>query len=267
MKNENKPKKKVNTKKNSRKCSKTNKKNLEKRRKVIFFVIIIIAILGIVLGVLFSSLFNIKNIIVINNSRVTAEEIIQNSGLIINENMFKTPEIAIRNSLKKNPYIESIEVKKKLNGEVIIDVKERIPTYMLAYEENFAYINNQGYILEVSANPLQVPIIKGYATQEIVAGKRLDIKDLEKLDTVIQITEAAKSKKIKELITSIDISNKNNYILEISTENKTIQFGNETNINEKILWIIDILGKTKDVEGEIVLNDSDIKKAYFRQKV
>jgi len=261
-------KKEVKTKKKTtKKCSKAAKGKIKKRRKMIFFTICIILTIGIVVGILFSSLFNIKNISVINNSKVTEQEIIEKSGLKINENMFKTPKILIKRALKQNSYIENVVINKKLNGEIIINVEERVPTYMLAYQEKFAYINNQGYILEVSENPLLVPIIKGYETEEIIAGSRLKVKDLEKLDIIIQITEAAKSKGIKELITIIDISNKNNFILEISSERKTIQFGNDSNINEKILWIIDILAKTKDTEGEIVLNDSDIKKAYFRQKV
>lgn len=262
MKKKNKTKKK-----NLKKSSKSSKKNIVKKRKIIVLLICIIILIGIILGILFSSLFNIKNIIVMNNSKVSQEEIIQNSGLLINENMFKTSKRRIKNAIKQNPYIENVKIKKKLNGEVIIDVEERVATYMLEQENNFAYINNQGYILEISAETLQLPIIRGYETQELTAGSRLDKKDLEKLNTIIQIMNTADSKGIKELITAFDISDKNNFKLEIASENKIVHFGGNININEKILWIIDILEKTKDEEGEIVLNDSDIKKAYFREKI
>lgn len=262
MKKKNKTKKK-----NIKKSSKANQKNIVKKRKIILLFLCIIILLSITLGILFSSLFNIKSIIVINNSKVSQEEIIQNSGLLINENMFKTSKRSIKNAIKQNPYIENVKIKKKLNGEVVIEIEERVATYMLEQENNFAYINNQGYILEISAEAIQLPIIRGYETQELTPGSRLDKKDLEKLNTIIQIMNTADNKGIKELITAFDISDKNNFKLEISSENKIVHFGGNININEKILWIIDILEKTKDEEGEIVLNDSDIKKAYFREKI
>ena len=75
------------------------------------------------------------------------------------------------------------------------------------------------------------------------------------------------SKQIKDIITEIDITDKNNFILSIPSEKKTVQFGDESNINVKILWVVDIINRTKDIEGDIIVKNSDIKKAYFREKV
>jgi len=134
---------------------------------------------------------------------------------------------------------------------------------MLKYEEKYAYINNQGYILEISEIPLDLPIITRYSTVEIIAGKRLNIDDLEKLDIVIQIMETAKSKEISNLITGIDISNKKNFILSLPSVLKTIEFGDETNINIKILNIIEVLKITEGQEGTIFIKN----RIYFRKKV
>ena len=43
----------------------------------------------------------------------------------------------------------------------------------------YAYINNQGYILEVSQEKLDLPVIQGIKTSEekIVAGNRLEKED------------------------------------------------------------------------------------------
>lgn len=138
---------------------------------------------------------------------------------------------------------------------------------MLQRENDYVYINNQGYILEISQTPLDLPIIRGNKTQELTPGGRLEVDDLKKLDTVIQIMEAAKSNGINEIITTIDISDGNNFILEIPNENKTVQFGDGTDINVKILWIVALVEKEKGIAGEIVLNVPDIKKVYFREKV
>lgn len=263
----NKTKKSQKTKKTNKKQLPQKKKNLKKRRKIVAIVALIVMFLIITVLILFSDLFSIKQITVLNNSKISTEEIIDNSKLVIGNNMFKTFKTSIKNNIKENPYIEEVKVTKKLNGEIIIDVKERNSTYMLQNGSNYVYINNQGYILEITETPSALPIIKGCETQELIPGNRLNVQDLKKLSIVIQIMEAAKSNGVKDIITIIDISDENNFILDIPSEGKKVHFGDEKNINVKILWIVDLITREKGVEGEIIVNVPDIKKVYFREKV
>ncbi len=250
----------------------TNKKKKTKKNKIIFRRIIAIAICvlilaGIIVLILLSDLFNIRSISVENNEKVSSEEIIRLSGLEIGKNMFKTFKTSIKNGVKNNPYIEDVDVKKEINGDIKIKVEERTPTYMLKKENEYIYINNQGYILEVSEQPIAVPSITGYTTEELVPGGRLNVKDLKNLENIIQIMDTARGNGIGDLIADIDITYASNYILSIPSEGKRVQFGDTENINMKILWIVDLLEREKGVEGDIVLNVKDIKKVYFREKV
>lgn len=267
------PQKKQSVKSNTTKPNKQNKKQINKkknvkiRRKIVAFLGLLIFCIIIFNIVIFSNLFKIRKITVINNSKLNAEEIIQNSGLKIGNKLFRPSSGKIKNKVQENAYIEHAKITKKINGEVIIDVQERTPAYMLQLEDGYGYINNQGYILEVSQIAMELPIIKGYETQDISAGKRLDVEDLEKIDIVNQIIETAKSHKINNIITAIDITNKNNFLLEIPSESKTVEFGDGTNINIKILWIIDLINRNKGIPGSIIVNVQNIKKVYFREKV
>ena len=224
---------------------KTKKKTTKKKntKKIFILVFSLIVFLGITAITLFSDLFNIKYIEVINNQKVSTEEIIQKSGLVVGKNMFKTFKNTSKKGIKTNPYIEDVKINRKFNGSIKIDVTERTVTYMLLKENEYVYINNQGYILEISQNPLEVPIIKGYETTDFTLGNRLIISDLEKLDIIIEITETAKNNGIKNKISVIDISDENNYILEIPSEGKTVHFGDKKSINVKILWIVDLIEK------------------------
>ena len=269
-KSKNRNKKKINNKKKTQKnlTQKTEKKINYKKRRIIAATIAILILLVIIVIILCKlGVFNIKKITVKNNSKILAEEIIRDSKLSVGSNMFKTLNIKIKENIKKNPYIDDVKVSKKLNGEIIITVQERQATYMLKKEDGFAYINNQGYILETTQNTLEVPCITGYATENIEPGKRLEEKDLQKLDTVKQIMEALKNKNINGLVKSIDITNENNFILELPDEGKTVEFGDKTNINMKTLWIVDIISREKGIQGTIVVNVPNIKKVYFREKV
>lgn len=251
-------------KKNSvKKQSKKNKKNL----KIIKWTCILAIIAIIVILFMMSSIFNITQIIVSNNNKISSEEIINLSTLTIGVNMFKTTNKTIRNNIKTNPYIEDVQIKRSLNGIVTLKVEERIPTYMLKFANSYVYINNQGYMLEISETPLDLPIITGFltSTENIKEGNRLDVEDLKKLEDVIKIMESAKNNSLADIITTIDISESANYKLTIESELKTVQFGDATNINIKILKIEEVIQKEKGVEGEIYFQNSE--KTVFREKV
>lgn len=245
---------------------KNNTKNKIKNKIIKWLFILILLIAAIALFML-SSVFNIKEIIVTNNSKVESEQIINLSALTPNTNMFKTTNNIIRNNLKTNPYIEDVKVKRSINGTVTLEIKERKPTYMLKFANSYVYINNQGYMLELSENPLELPMVIGFQTpvEEIKEGNRLIVDDLKKLDDVIKIMETAKSISMDNLITQIDITDELNYILTILSEGKTVQFGDCSNINIKLLKVQAVIEKEKGIEGEIYFQDLD--KTIFREKV
>lgn len=251
------------------KSKKINKKtNLKKKKirvKIIKWTSLILLVIGAILLLLLSDIFNIKEINVINNNRISSEEIIKLSGIQVNDNIFKFLKFKAKDSIKSNPYVENVKIHRKINGTVEIDVEERTPTYMIEKEENYFYINNQGYILEQNSEKLEAPTIEGFVTKELIPGNRLEIADLKKLNIVIQIMQAAKSKEIAEKISKINVESDYDYIITMEEEQKTVHFGNGTRINDKITKIIPVLEDNVDVAGEIFVKD--INKVYFRGDV
>ena len=259
------------TKKNTNKIQKTKKRPKTKKKniklKIVKWIFLLALLATAIILFLLSSVFNITYIVVENNKKISEQEIVNLSGLVKNENMFKTTNKKIKEGIKQNPYIEDVVITRELSGKVKLKVIERTPTYMIKFANGYAYINNQGYILEISEEALQLPIITGFKTssEEIKAGNRLVVDDLKELENVIKIMETAKNTSIADIITEIDISNSNNYKLVIASEGKTVQFGDLNNINVKILKIEYILEQEKGREGEIYFQNTE--KAVFREKV
>ena len=170
----------------------------------------------------------------------------------------------------ENPYIKTVEIKRSLPSKVLITVEERKATFMIEYGNAYVYINNQGYILEISNKKLEVPIIQGAETnsEEFVPGRRLCNNDLAKMSTVIKIMELAANNEISNLISRIDIENDKNYKIVFESEQKVAYLGEDIDLNTKILSIKSILEKEKDIAGEIFVN-IDLKTNYptFRQSV
>lgn len=250
-------------KKTKKKVNKKLSKKQKKTRYIMLWISILFIVIVAIILFLMSSVFNISNIVVVNNLRISDEDIVQASTLQVNENRFKKSKRKIINNIKTLPYIEDVKISKKLNGEVIIEVVEREATYMLRYEEKYAYINNQGYILEISDIPVNVPIITGYSSQNITPGARLEVKDLKKLDTLIEIQGIAKTQNIDELITEINIEDDKNFILSIPSHMKTVEFGEGIDVNVKILKLVEVLKKTEGQEGVIHMKN----RVYFSEKV
>lgn len=267
--------KKKKIKKEPKKLTKKQEMSKKKRKKI-FRVIKILMLLGIIIGgiiyAMLSPIFNIKNITVTGNSKISSETIISLSGLNIDQNIFNFWTSDIKEAVKQNAYIDTVEVRRKLPDSIEINVKERIATYMITLGNAYVYINNQGYILEITSKKLEVPLLIGYNTtaEEIVEGNRLNETDLEKLNDILKIMEVASSSNsdISSLITQIDISDRNNYILSMPKEKKTIYLGDTTNLSTKILWIDKFLDEEKKNEGTIYLNvNLNTERPYFREKV
>lgn len=253
--------------------TKLAKKNTRLKSKIIFRLIkwTSISLILIAGGIYFllSSTFNIKNIETIGNNKITKEELISLSGIQLEENTFKVQIPEAQQRIKQNAYVESVIIKRELPNTIKIQIQERTPTYLLEFANAYVYINNQGYFLEISQTKLDLPIIIGYSTkeEELHVGNRLCLEDLQKLDKVLQIMRAAQSNEIDKLVTKINIQDKQNYILELQEEKKTVHIGDTSNLTTKMVFIKKILEENKNIEGEILVNTDLSVGAVFRQKV
>lgn len=247
-----------------------------KRRKFVLKIFKIIVLIGIIIaGIIFallSPIFNVKEIRVIGNSKISTDTIISLSGLKSEQNIFDFKTSDVVDAIKQNAYVDTVDVQRKLPDIININVVERVATYILKFGNAYVYINNQGYILEITNKEANYPIITNYETPEeqIKEGNRLCSEDLEKLNDVLKIIEAASvnNGEIKKLITQINIENKSNYILTLQKEKKQVYIGDTTNLSTKMLWIDKFLEEEKDNEGIIFLNiDLNNVQPYFREKV
>lgn len=258
-----------------RKKEQRNKRKKEKRIRRIKIAIEIIIFLGAIVGssifAMTSPIFNIKEIKISNNKIVSSEEIISLSELKLEENIFKFNKNITRDKIKENAYIDTVKIHRNIPNTLKIEVTEREPKFSVEYLGKYAYISTQGYILEISEDSKGLVVIQGITSKEedIVAGKRLNNHDLLSLETVIKIMYIVKENNLEGKVNSIDINNKNDYILYISEEKKRIHLGDNSNLENKILYAISIMEKEKNNEGDIYVNgDLNNKfRSYFRQKV
>lgn len=266
-KKQNKNSKKNNTTRKNR--TRRKKKRKKTSKKMITFASCFLLIAIVIIFALTTPIFNINYIEVTGNSKISSDTIISISGLKKGQNIFKFNNSTIQN-IKENKYIDEVKIKRKLPGTIIISVKEREIKYQIKLLNSYAYIDKNGYILEVSTVKQEVPIIVGFNMNEneLINKKRLEIEDLEELNKILKVMDAAKTINIDSIITEINIENKDNYYFFIENQSKKVYIGDTSNLTKKMLYIKKILEEESDKSGMIFTN-GDISsgfKPYFRQE-
>ncbi len=254
----------------SNKNPRLEKQKRMKKYRIVKFILKLFIFMALLTGLIVygftSPIFNITEIKILGNEKFDEEEYLNLSNLNISDNIFNFRKSTVISNIKNNAYVESVKIKRKLPTKVEITIEERIATYLISMDENeFAYINNQGYILEKSQEKIPLTIIKGISTEieKIVEGNRLENEDLEKLQNVIQIKDSMKNIEITKELSQIDITNKFNYILTFEKEAKEVQLGNMSDLSSKMLYMKYVLEQEEGVPGTIYLNQEQV---YFSPK-
>lgn len=215
-----------------------------------------------------SGAFNVSEIIVEKNSKLSSDQVISFSGIQVGINLFSISKQDVTNKLKENSYIESVEIKRCLPDKIKLIVDERKVEYIVQLASSYVYIDKNGYVLEISNEKPNVPIVIGFTTDlsNIKENSRLNDDDLEKMKTIRIIMNTAEKNDLNTLISKIDISNPENYSIYLDSESKIAHLGNGTELNTRFLYIKAILKEQKEKKGEIFADvDLNTEYVYFRE--
>ena len=239
-----------------------------KKKKEIKIMATVLLVLFTIILFLSSPLFSIKDVTVSGTSKLTNDEVVSASGITTNINIFALNKLKAKKKILENPYVADVYIKRNYPNNISIEVNEKVPTFMIQFANSYIYVNNQGYMLEISTEPLNLPVLLGIKTDlsNVKPGKRLDVEDLKKFNILIQIMDITKNFELNTLITRIDITDSSDYIVYMDSEGKKIYLGDAIDLNTKILPLAEILNQTTGKSGEIFLNmDLNEQNPRFRE--
>lgn len=242
---------KTNSKPKKQKEQKTKNKN---KIKTIFFLVLVIFI-AICIYLLTSATYNIKSIEIEGNKVLTDEEVINLSNIKTGQNIFTTLEVVTKVKMKENGYIEDVKIKKKYPDKIKIQVKERQKAYQVLTETGcYIYIDEQGYILDYSLDKLDLKVITGMSISEsqVKEIKRLEKKDLDKMERILHIREQAQKIGIEQDVEQIDVNDE--YIIHLKDDKIIINIGDATDLSERMFFVKAILKEENNNPGTIYVN-------------
>lgn len=231
------------------------KKKRKRRKATLIFITIILVVGGICAYLLMSPSFNIQEILIKGNKNITNQKILALAEINRGDNIFSKIGIVTKVKLKQNGYIEDAKINKIYPNKIEIEVVERQRQFQIKTEnEGYVYIDEQGYILEYGVDKLETPIIVGLDVKQTDVGvkHRLDEKDLNKMENILQIREQCKNIEIAEKITQYNVENE--YIVSLENDGITINLGDCTNLKNRMYYVNGILKTEAGNKGTIYVN-------------
>ena len=243
------------------------KKKRKKRKVTLIMTVLILVIGGISAYLLTSPSFKIQQISINGNKQISNQKINQLAEIKTGDNIFSKLVIVMKVKLKQNCYIEDVQIKKVYQNKLEIEIKERQKQFQIKTEsEGYIYIDEQGYILEYSVDKLEIPTIIGIDIKQADVGikHRLDERNLEKMESILQIRDECRNIEIAEKITQIQV--KDEYILSLENEGIIINLGDATNLKNRMYYVNAILKQEAGNRGTIYVNGNFNEgfSAYFR---
>lgn len=220
------------------------KKLIRRKMKQILtsLLLVIVFILWGIYGLLQSDFFNLKNIQINGIETITAEVIIQASGLIKERNLFKYNLTDVGNNIVKHPYVESVNLERKLPNEMIINITERSEYAIIAYMGSYLFIDSQGVVLKVEDSYIsqELPLITGAVFDSFVLGQKADVLNPQDLMKALNLLEAARLTDMIDNISEINIAEKDNVRL-ITFDGIEVLMGEATDPVYLILALQEVL--------------------------
>lgn len=229
------------------------RKRKKKIRNIIILVILVIVLLNLVYKIPY---FDIKHIKVQNNDIVSTEEIYSICEKVKGENIFYTKLDNIQKKIKKNTYIDSVEITRKLPSTIIVKIKERDPFFYINNEGKYYVFSENAILLDIKDTimDIDVPEVVGLELGDITIGESIAFnKDNERKVKYISDLYLYMSNPIDD-----SFNRKNISLIEIPEffncsfkyKNLTIKLGKNEELLDKLNKAFQII-KEKEFEDSI----------------
>lgn len=174
---------------------KSVKKKKRKKKRYLLKLVIIIAACVALYFVLHINYFTIAGITVAGNKAISDEEIKKLSEIEVGDNIFDAHPVFAQKRIKKNLYIENVDVKRMLPNRIEIVVDERSGKAQIINGKEFVIIDEEGRVLEIAKEEQEVTVISDVEVKKAKPDKDVEVeeKDADVYDKAISIINAAEA--------------------------------------------------------------------------
>ncbi len=250
-------------------------KRARNRKLLIFYITAFAAVVvGAVLLCIFV-FFRVDSVTVVGGESYRQEDILSVCGINSGDNLVLLSTSDREQEIEHRfPYIEKVDIKKKIPSSVEIIITEAETEYSIEAEQGYVYVSNAGKVLEIAAEPAPgSAVVTGIRAVNTEPSQTVEFEQDEDAQLFEAITSQINERDFSG-ITSIDMSNR--YDITMLYDDRIVFiFGNTTGMQSKMAYGIETLNYmlndgtiTGETKGEINLTMvPDKKKVVYGEIV
>ena len=237
----------------------------ERRKKRKKAVLIVMLMIGICIGILFTPLFNLREIDIEGNEKVDAKTIIDASGFALGNNIFKFSLPKAGEAIAAIPYINSVELQRRLPGKMEITVTECIPLAYMQCADSLVVVDKDGKVLEKKDENVnhEIPILFDFKFEKYTLGKKINENNNEKLKKTLEITKNLYNNSLIADVISITTT-KGELCLNLRSGIRVV-LGNAEELEKKLTMLQEVLKRIPEGSGGVI-DARDPDKLYHRSE-
>lgn len=187
------------------KQQKAKRLKIQRRRALIVFIL---AVILVIVLLFMTPIFNIRSVSVEGNYLVTAEQFQEKLKPLVGENLLRTGSGKIRKTLKAIPYIDTVDVQKKMfPPSVKVVVTEYTPVAVIRTEGKNLLVNSQLRVLTDSGEQAgPVPTVTGFSVSSYKTGEVLKTDESDKKEIVMTILSTIEATGLIDKMVEINVN-------------------------------------------------------------
>lgn len=248
----------------ARNSAQARRERARRRRRHLLLFRLLCCVLVCAAAVLATTVFfRVSKVEVAGDTRYTAEELIDASGVQTGDNMFFLDSSHIISILQaKYPYLNTVSLHRRLPSTLEIEVSDRVATLSLDTGSGYLLVDSNGKVLDTAADAApDTAVVSGTETDKLKVGDTAGDKQ-EKLKTVLDLMNLMTQYEMNTEVRSVDIEKAYDVRVQY-TEAYTILLGNMDDLEHKIQFLQAILKEPSLPESGII-DLTDDKEARYR---
>ncbi len=217
----------------------------------IFYGVVALGLCALFAVICAAVFFRVEDIDVRGNTEYSDADIVENSGVKADENMFLLNTSQIRQNLVLNfPYIMNVKIGRQIPSTVVLDITEEKPEYYIEIGGEYFVVSQTLKVLEMVTDYQELD--KGYGVlmkltppdiRYCVLGRTVLFKDDGSYEYMNNVMGDIRESALYENITVVNCANRFGIYVVYSGEHGEflIKLGNTNDIEEKLLFASEML--------------------------
>lgn len=229
--------------KNQRRMEVQKRKKIFKKTVGLFLLFVLCAVIAS-----FTPYFNIKEVSITGNSRVSSQEIETASGISEGDNIFHIKLSAVRRRIEEISYVHSARIKREFPNCISIEIEESEPVAAVPYMGNYILIDVYGKALEQEtvekAKKLsEIVILTGVEVKNFSLGEKIIVENERNLQIVLESLEELVHNSLIGQTNEIDLTQEDGVVYKMNDSKLSVLMGDASDLPYRVKFLREIMDK------------------------